>query len=358
MTASFHPLRVEAVYRETRDAVAVRFAVPPSLREVFRFVPGQYLTLRAVLDAEELRRNYSICSGPGESGLTVAIKRVSEGRFSTWANTQLAAGDCIDVLPPDGRFQRVEATPSANYLAVAAGSGITPVLAILKATLQNQPDARFTLVYGNRAAHAVMFREVLEDLKNLHMTRFSLIHVLSREQQDVDVLNGRIDESRCRALFERWVDIGDLDAAYLCGPQSMMEGAAAALGAVGVDAARIKRELFQVEGVSPGTRASQSGHAAQGECQVNVVQDGRVRRFSMPRGSQSVLRAALDQGIELPWSCQAGVCSTCRCKVVEGEVEMDNHFALEDYEIARGFRLACQSYPLSDRLVIDYDQHT
>lgn len=358
MSKAFHALCVEAIHRETRDAVAIRFTVPPELAQEYGFRPGQYLTLRTFLEGEEVRRSYSICTGPGESGLTVAVKRVPGGRFSTWANEVLRVGDRVDVLPPDGRFVRVPPAASGNYLAIVAGSGITPVLSILKAVLQDEPQARFTLVYGNRAAHAVMFREQLEDLKNLHMTRFSLVHVLSRERQEMDVFNGRIDETKCRALFDGWVDIAAVDAAYLCGPQSMMEGAAAALHASGVPAERIRRELFHTDGASPAAKASQAGRAVEGECQVTVVQDGRERRFNMPRGGPSLLRAALEQGVELPWSCQGGVCSTCRCKVVEGEVEMDTNFALEDYEIASGFRLACQSYPLSDRLVIDYDQHT
>lgn len=355
----FHALEVAQVLRETRDAVAVRLVVPPELGDVFRFQPGQYLTLRIHHEAEELRRNYSICSAPGEVGLTVAIKRVPGGRFSGWANAHLHAGDRIDVMPPAGGFVRMPAPPHpGNYLAIAAGSGITPILSIIRATLSAEPQARFSLIYGNRAAHAVMFREALEDLKNIYMTRFTLVHVLSREQQDIDLLNGRIDAAKCDALFRGWIDVAGLDAAYLCGPQSMMDAAALALQGAGVPAAHIRRERFQVEGTFNGERSGQVARISEGDCEVTVVQDGRERRFSMPRGAQTVLRAALAQGIELPWSCQGGVCATCRCKVVEGEVEMDTNFALEDYEVARGFRLACQSYPLSDRLVIDYDQHT
>lgn len=355
----FHSLEVAHVQRETRDAVAVRLLVPPGLGEVFRFEPGQYLTLRIQHEGEELRRNYSICSAPGDEGLTVAIKRVPGGRFSGWANARLRAGDRIDVMAPTGAFVRVP-TPAlpGKYLAIAAGSGITPVLSIIRATLRTEPQARFSLIYGNRAAHAVMFREALEDLKNVYMTRFTLLHVLSREQQDIDLLNGRIDAAKCDALFRGWIDVAGLDAAYLCGPSSMMDAAALALQAAGVPSPRIRRERFQVAGAPIGERPALATPVSAGECEVTVVQDGRERRFSMPRGTHSVLRAALAQGIELPWSCQGGVCSTCRCKVVEGEVEMDTNFALEDYEVARGFRLACQSYPLSDRLVIDYDQHT
>jgi ring-1,2-phenylacetyl-CoA epoxidase subunit PaaE len=355
--AGFHSLQVVSVQRETRDAVAVTFAVPESLRNQYRFEPGQYLTLRREFDGEELRRNYSICSTPQGSEMTVAIKRVAQGKFSTWANTYLHSGERLDVMTPTGRFVRAKTASAGSYLAIAAGSGITPILSIVKTTLREEPTSRFTLVYGNRAAHSVMFREALEDLKNTYLARFSLVHILSREHQDVDVFNGRIDLPKCRALFSRWVSVDGLDAVYLCGPQSMMQDASTALIEAGVDAARIHRELFLVEGSAASHGTSSPERARIGECTVTVIQDGRSREFLMERGSQTVLRAALAQGIELPWSCQGGICSTCRCKVVEGEVDMDANFALEDYEIARGFRLACQSYAVSERLTIDYDQH-
>lgn len=356
--SAFHSLEIARAQRETRDAVVLQFALPAAVREAFRFQPGQYLTLRKAFDGEEVRRNYSICSLPGAPFLAVAVKRVPGGRFSVWANEQLRAGDTLEVMPPAGRFLRAQPVSDGHYLAMAAGSGITPILSILESTLRSEPSARFTLVYGNRAAHAVMFREALEDLKNEFMTRFTLIHILSREQQDLEIFNGRIDEARCKLLFAEWVDLSDLSAAYLCGPQSMMEGAGRALRAAGIGDERIRRELFHVEGTARRGTAASALPGAEATCQVSVVQDGQRRQFVMPRGGQSVLQAALAQGVELPWSCQAGVCSTCRCKVTEGEVEMDSNFALEDYEVARGFRLACQSYPLGERLTIDYDQHT
>ena len=354
----FHSLAVASVQKETREAVVVSFVVPESLREEYRFEPGQYLTLRTELDGEELRRNYSICSTPRESAITVAIKRVPQGKFSSWANEYLHAGDRLDVMTPAGRFARVKTAMGGNYLAMAAGSGITPILSIIKTTLQEEAASRFTLVYGNRAAHSVMFREALEDLKNSYLARLSLVHILSREHQDMEVFNGRIDLPKCRMLLARWIDPQALNAVYLCGPQSMMEDATTALTEAGVEATRIHRELFLVEGAPVPRRAANPERTYSGQCVVTVIQDGRSREFSMERGTQTVLRAALAQGIELPWSCQGGVCSTCRCKVVEGEVDMDTHFALEDYEIERGFRLACQSYAVSDRLTIDYDQHT
>ncbi|MSQ58265.1 MAG: phenylacetate-CoA oxygenase/reductase subunit PaaK [Betaproteobacteria bacterium] len=355
--SGFYSLQVASVQNETRDAVAVSFTVPKFLREQFLFEPGQYLTLRRELGGEELRRNYSICSVPEEDTMTVAIKRVAQGKFSVWANDHLHAGERLDVMTPAGRFVRVKTVPGGNYLAIAAGSGVTPILSIIKTTLREEPTSRFTLVYGNRAAHSVMFREALEDMKNSYLTRFSLVHILSREHQDVDIFNGRIDLPKCRALLSRWIGVNDVDAVYLCGPQSMMDDASTALAEAGVDAGRIHRELFFVESAPVSRRIAKPEGPHNGECTVTVIQDGRSREFRMARGTQTVLRAALAQGIELPWSCQGGICSTCRCKVVEGEVDMDSNFSLEDYEIARGFRLACQSYAVSERLTIDYDQH-
>lgn len=354
----FQTLRVSALRRDTRDAVVVSFEVPATLRDRFRFTPGQYLTFRQEMDGEELRRNYSICSTPDERHLTVAIKRVAEGRFSTWANQRWAVGDEIQVMPPVGRFLRAVGPKAGRYLAVAAGSGITPILSILRTTLAQEQDCQFTLVYGNRAAHSVMFREVLEDLKNIYLTRLSLVHILSREPQDAEMFNGRIDLAKCRQLFSSWIDVHAMHAVYLCGPQSMMEDASQALIEAGVESNRIRREHFVVEGAPVTQRPRAATHVTATHCAVTVIQDGRSRQFIMQREGQSVLAAALAQGIELPWSCQAGVCSTCRCKLVEGEVEMSTQYALEDYEIRRGFRLACQSYPLSERLVLDYDQHT
>ncbi|MFN0314349.1 MAG: FAD-binding oxidoreductase, partial [Burkholderiales bacterium] len=283
--AEFHSLQVASVQKETRDAVAVSFAVPEPLRAKYRFEPGQYLTLRKEFDGEEIRRNYSICSVPQAAEMTVAIKRVAQGMFSTWANDHLHAGRYLDVMTPAGRFVRVKTVPGGNYLAIAAGSGITPVLSIIKTTLQEEPASRFTLVYGNRAAHSVMFREALEDLKNSYLARFSLIHILSREKQDVDMLNGRIDLPKCRALFSRWVSVDGLDAVYLCGPQSMMEDASTALAEAGVDEARIHRELFFLEGQPAGRGIANPERSRSGQCTVTVIQDGRSREFLMERGA-------------------------------------------------------------------------
>ncbi|ANN67893.1 1,2-phenylacetyl-CoA epoxidase subunit PaaE [Bordetella bronchialis] len=358
MAASFHPLKVVDVARDTRDAVVLTFELPPALAGDFAFRPGQYLTLRTRVAGEELRRSYSICSSPGDGALRVAIKRVDDGAFSSWANRELRPGAVLDVMPPDGEFTVAFAPGQArHYVAFAVGSGITPVYSLIKTALATEPDSRFTLFYGNRASSSVLFREALEDLKNRYMARFSLCHVMSRETQDVELFNGRLDGDKVASLLTRWLRVRDIDYVFLCGPQAMIEDVVPTLERLGVARDRIKFELF---GAPRGPRRPRAGSAAPGQalCRVTVVQDGHRRSFTIAKNRDSVLDSALAQGIELPYSCKGGVCSTCRCKVMEGEVDMDANFALEDYEVARGFVLSCQSYPVSDTLVLDFDQET
>jgi ring-1,2-phenylacetyl-CoA epoxidase subunit PaaE len=357
--SQFHPLRIASCRNETRDAMVVTFDVPGELRETFRFVQGQHLTLRVNVNGKELRRSYSICSAPFEQSLRIAIKRVPDGLFSTWAHEYLKPGQTIDCMEPSGHFHvPLEPEVARHHVAFAAGSGITPVLSIVKATLAAEPRSHITLVYGNRASSTVLFREELADLKDRYMTRLNLVYILSREHQDIELFNGRIDRARCEQLFEHWIDTSTIDVAYICGPRSMMEDVSATLESRKIDKSRIKMELFSV-GLPIGPRQPLPQTAAkQTQCKVAVIQDGRRREFTVARDQRTVLDSALDQGIELPYSCKGGVCSTCRCKLTRGEVEMDCHYALEDYEVARGFILPCQSYTLTDELVLDYDQET
>jgi ring-1,2-phenylacetyl-CoA epoxidase subunit PaaE len=357
--SKFHSLCVASVARETRDAIAVSFVVPGDLQKIFEHAPGQHLTLRAELGGQDIRRSYSICSAPHEKQLRIAIKRVADGVFSSWANEHLQAGASLDVLAPIGHFHvPLDGMHARHYVAFAAGSGITPILSILKATLNEEPRSRFTLVYGNRASSSVLFKEELADLKDRYLERLNLIFVLSREQQDIDLFNGRIDRAKVDELLRVWIDCADIDTAFLCGPLEMMQAVRESLEAHGLGKTRIRTELFAASAAQahPAARA----HPAPGanECEVSVIQDGRTTFFRMQKNHDSVLDAALEQGLELPYSCKTGVCSTCRCKRVGGEVDMDANFALEDYEIARGFILPCQSYPVSDKLVLDYDQDT
>jgi ring-1,2-phenylacetyl-CoA epoxidase subunit PaaE len=354
--SKFHSLPVAKVERETRDAIAVTFDVPAALRELFRFEPGQHLTLRTELEGEDLRRSYSICA-PAGGPLRIAVKRTPGGAFSTWANDALRAGAALDVMPPMGHFNvAADAGAARHYLGVAAGSGITPLLSIVETALVTEAKSRFTLIYGNRASSTVMFRDELAALKDRYLERFNLVHVLSREPQDIELLHGRIDRAKADALFRTWAPVDDVDYAFVCGPEGMMDAVRASLLARGMPAERIKIERFAAS-IPKHTHVPRPlPQAAHTECEVNVVIDGSRRTFLLEKGQENIIDAGLRNGIELPYSCKGGVCSTCRCKLVEGEVDMDVNFALEDYEVARGFVLACQSYPVTDRVTVDFDQ--
>jgi ring-1,2-phenylacetyl-CoA epoxidase subunit PaaE len=356
--SQFHPLTVAQVRKETRDAIAVTFDVPAALRERFRYQPGQHLTLRATIDGEEVRRSYSICSAVQDDALRVAIKRTPGGLFSGWANDTLQPGATIDVMPPTGQFNLpLDPANSKHYVAFAAGSGITPILSIIKTTLMTEPGSSFSLFYGNRASSSVIFKEELADLKDIYTGRFNLVYVMSREQQDIELFNGRLTKEKAVLLLTHWVRADDIDAAFLCGPQDMMQGVSEALQEAGLPKSAIRMELFAAGAPS---RVRQPGRpdaaAARHQTEVTVIMDGHHSSFRMERDQDSVLDAGLKAGLDMRYSCKGGVCSTCRCKVVEGKVDMDASTALEDYEIARGFVLSCQSFPVTDRVVIDFDQ--
>ena len=354
--SKFHALPVASVELETRDAIAVTFDVPETLRELFRFEPGQHLTLRTDIGGEDVRRSYSICA-PAGGPLRIAVKRTPGGLFSMWANDTLRPGVAVDVMPPMGHFSvRAEPAAARHYLGVAAGSGITPLLSIIATALATEPRSRFTLIYGNRASATVMFRDELAALKDRYLDRFNLVHVLSREPQDIELLHGRIDRAKADALFEHWVPVDDVDHAFICGPEGMMDAVRASLIAHGMPAERVRIERFAAS-IPKHTHVPRPlPQAARTECEVSVVIDGSQRTFLLEKGRENIIDAGLRNGIELPFSCKGGVCSTCRCKLVAGEVDMDVNFALEDYEVARGFILACQSYPVTDKVTVDFDQ--
>jgi ring-1,2-phenylacetyl-CoA epoxidase subunit PaaE len=355
--SKFHPLKIASVARETRDAVALTFAVPLALRDAFRFVQGQHLTLRADIDGEDLRRSYSICSAVQDEALRIAVKRAPGGTFSGWVNERVKAGQTIEVMPPMGHFNvTLDPRHHKHYLGFAAGSGITPLLSIIKTTLLAEPASRFTLFYGNRSTAAVMFREELSDLKDCFLDRLNLVYVMSREPQDIAVLNGRIDEQKADALLERWVDLAEIDTAFVCGPDGMMQAVAKSLQTHGFPKSRIKIELFAASIPKHEHKVHAFPEPGHAQCTVTAVLDGAAREFTLEKTKENIIDAALKQGIELPYSCKGGVCSTCRAKLVEGEVDMDVNFALEDYELARGFILCCQSYPVTDKVVVDFDQ--
>ncbi len=353
--AQFHPLTVTDIHHTIRDAVVV--TLEPKDPDAFDFTQGQYLTFRRDFDGTELRRNYSICAGLDDGKLQVGIKRVDGGAFSTFANTELRVGDSLEAMAPQGRFfTEIEPNKAKSYLGFAGGSGITPVLSILKTVLTREPDSTFTLVYANRAVGTIMFREELEDLKNRYMGRLTIIHVLETGQ-DIDLFSGRVDQDKCAALFKSWIDVASVDTAFICGPEPMMLAIADALKSHGLSEDQIKFELFGAG--QQGQLAKQAiARRAEGQTgtETTVIIDGTAHQFVMPKDA-SVLETALANDLDAPFACQAGVCSTCKAKVVEGEYEMLSNHALEDYEVEAGYVLTCQCYALGDRLIVDYDQH-
>ena len=334
------------------------FDVPPELRERFAFTAGQFLTLEAEIAGERVRRSYSICAAPSENELRVAIKRTRDGRFSTWAHDALVPGAALSVSPPEGRFfVALDPASRKHYLAIAAGSGITPIVSLVRHILETEPESRVTLVYGNRGSSSVMFRDELQDLKDRYLARFALLFVMSREPQDVAVFNGRIDREKIDALCASWIDVSTVDVAFVCGPQAMTEAAVASLVRHGVAREAIKTELFAA-GASANAGGAPRAETANDDVRAFAILDGQRRSFTIERGRETILDAGLRQGLDLPYSCKGGVCSTCRVVLVEGEVDMDIHYALEDYEIARGFILMCQSYPATGTIGIDVDSHS
>ncbi len=356
--ARFHDLEVTDIHKTIRDAVVVTLKPVNGAAEAFEFTQGQYLTFRHDFDGEELRRSYSICAGKDDGILQVGIKRVDGGAFSTWANQDLKVGDTLQAMPPMGSFHTpIDPATEKQYLGFAGGSGITPVLSILKTTLAREPKSSFTLVYANRGVNTIMFREELEDLKNLYIGRLNIIHVLESDAQEIELFTGLVTQEKCAELFRHWIDIENVDTAFICGPEPMMLGIAAALREHGLNDGQIKFELFASSQPGRAKRKAVSKDATTSANQANasITLDGSTQTIAMPK-DLSILDAALENALDAPFACKAGVCSTCRCKVIEGEVEMVANHALEDYEVEKGYVLSCQAYPLTDTVVVDYDQ--
>src|SRR5580704_9238289 len=350
----FHRLTISDVRRETPDAVSLAFAVPVRLKRGYRFAPGQYLTLRATIDGEDIRRSYSICSVLDDGELRVAVKRVAGGAFSNFVHDRLKPGDQIDVMTPAGQFT-VPLKPEAarTMVAVACGSGITPIMSLLKTVLAREPRSRFVLLYGNRTSRDIIFAEALAALKDRYLDRLSITHVLSREMQDMPALQGRLDGERINLLLR---GVPAIDHAFLCGPAAMMDEAGATLAALGLAPEQIHREYFTPgEGrrrAPPPLLVAEPG--APPAAIAEIVIDGRRHEVPLPEG-MSVIDAARAQGLDLPFSCKGGMCCSCRAKLVSGKAEMAVNYSLQPWEIAAGFILTCQARPLSPRLVLDYD---
>jgi ring-1,2-phenylacetyl-CoA epoxidase subunit PaaE len=355
----FHPLQIVELKRETDDCVAISFAVPPELRDAYRFTQGQHVALRTTLGGEELRRTYSLCTRANDEQLRIAIKRHPHGRFSTWANEQLRVGDRVEVMTPAGSFHTpLDPQGARLYVALTGGSGITPVISNVKTILATEPRSRFILFYANRTTASIIFREELEDLKNRYFTRFAVHHFLTREQRDVELYNGRIDGAKTAELCRGLIPVAAVDAFFLCGPDSMNDDVSHALQAAGAPASRIHAEWFTSAAPAPAASAQAAAQPAAAHCNVTVVLDGVSSEYDMAMGTggESILDAALARGLDLPYSCKAGVCTTCRAKLMEGKVDFTVNYGLEPYEIEDGIILTCQSRPLTERVLIDFDE--
>jgi ring-1,2-phenylacetyl-CoA epoxidase subunit PaaE len=361
----FHSLRVQRIEPDTDEAMVVTFEVPPALREVFGFTQGQHLTLKKRVDGQELRRSYSICAGVDDGELRVGVRKVRGGVFSNWINSQLKVGDTIEVMAPQGRFfVPTDRHAQRHYLGIAGGSGITPILSIMKTVLAREPLCRFTLLYANRTPRSTMFKEALEDLKNQHLTRLSLHHVFSEEHTDAPLNMGVMNREKVGLFLRTLVSAASVDHAFVCGPFQMNDEAEAALLAAGVPEDRIHIERFGVAAApSASTGAVGPGavdHAAQDSdadvSRVVIVRDGLKREIDFKKGQPSILDAATAIGMEMPFSCTSGVCGTCRAKLMEGSVRMDRNFALDKAEVAAGFVLTCQAHPTTDRVVLSFDE--
>ncbi len=355
MAVHFHNLKLKDVRRETPDCVSLSFHVPEDLKEVFSFREGQNITIKKLLGNEEIRRSYSICSIPDDGEIRVAVKRVEGGLFSCYANESLKPGEVLEVLPPTGKFNAKISETNPHYLAIAAGSGITPVISIIRQTLKMQPGSSFTLVYGNRNRGSIIFFEELEGLKNKYMERFNLIHVLSRERMDAAINFGRINEAKLDEL-RHVVPYNKFSSIYICGPEELIFSASGYFTGLGIDKKNIHFELFTTPGQKKGLTTAVIAEGSSDEAaRIQIKLDGRTLDFMLPFNGDSILDAALKQGADLPYACKGGVCCSCRAKLVSGSAEMDVNYALEEEEVEAGFILTCQAHPRSNDVVIDFD---
>ena len=352
--SKFKTLSVVEIIRETSDCVSL-ILKPESISD-FSFCAGQYLTLRSTIDGEDIRRSYSLSSAPSEGVLRVAVKEVPGGKFSTFANRNLKVGDTLESLPPGGNFT-VESS-AKNHLAFAAGSGITPVISIIKHVLSSSEDSRFALFYVNKESSSIIYKEELSELKDRYLERFQLFNLLTREPVEMELFGGRLDKERCERIFKDVINPSDFDVSYVCGPESMIMNCKEALINSSFPESKIKFELFTAATPTGEKKAeASSAKTSSDKVDVQVVLDGVTTKVSLKREGKSILDAALDAGLDAPFSCQGGVCCTCRCKMTSGTASMDINFALEDDEVEQGYILACQSHPTGDGpWVMDYDQ--
>ena len=355
--ADFYNIPVADIYKETKDCVVITFDIPDNLKETFKFKQGQHLTLRKEINGEDIRRNYSLCSSPVEGIWKVAVKTIREGVFSNYAFSKLKKGDVLQVMPPHGEFYlEIEPQTSKNYIAFAAGSGITPILSIIKTHLQKEPKSTFKLFYLNRTVKSIIFKEEIEQLKNEFFGRFQVFYFLTKEQRDISFLNGRFDKEKLAVLTKTFIDIEDTNHCFVCGPQDMIFLIRDELQAAGLSKDKIHYELF-----FSGSSEEENRHIAEvlesktEGTEVTIIDGGKEFHFIMDDDFDTILDGALAAGADLPFACKGGVCSTCKCKVLEGSVEMKVNYALEEKEVANNFVLSCQAVPTSDKVIVDFD---
>lgn len=355
MTPKFHSLTIKEVQSETEDTVSISFEVPNELISDYKFIAGQYLTLRATINGEDIRRSYSLCSSPSEGELRVAIKQVENGKFSTYATTVLTAGDSLDVMTPMGAFTFTPDSKSAkSYALFAAGSGITPVLSILKSILENEPNSDVTLFYGNKQIQSVIFKEEIEGLKNMFMSTFRVVHVLSRENLGAPVLNGRIDLEKSNELYDAFLSGSTPNQVYVCGPEQMIHDVKESMTSRGVLEGNIHFELFTTSSTENNTKENVTD-TPKIASNVSVIIDGDTFELHLDSTGENILDAASKTGADLPFACKGGVCCTCKAKILSGTASMDVNYSLEPDEVEAGYILTCQAHPTSDKLVVSYD---
>lgn len=355
--AEFHKIKVADIYKETKDTSVITFDIPQDLKEDFEFTPGQHLTLRRDINGEDIRRSYSLCSSPLEDQWKVAVKQIPEGKFSTYANETLKAGDELDVMSPSGTFG-VESNKEfkKNYLFFAAGSGITPLMSMIKTHLANEPNSTCKLFYVNKTVKSIIFKEELEQLRNTYFGRLEIYYFLTKERRDIELFNGRFDDEKMQVLTKTFIDIPDTNEVFLCGPENMVNYVSEYLVNSGLPKELVHFELF-VKGLSEEDikRAERLAQQNVEGTEVTIVDGGKDFHFTMTKEYDNILDAALGAGADLPFACKGGVCSTCKCEVKEGTVEMKINYALEEFEVAKNWVLSCQAVPTSDKVVVDFD---
>jgi ring-1,2-phenylacetyl-CoA epoxidase subunit PaaE len=355
MSTHYEKVRVKQVRRETDDCVSILLDVPETLKEKFSYLPGQHISLRTNINDEDVRRSYSLCSSPLHNEWRIAVKKVDGGLFSMFANHTLKAGDEIELMPPSGHFVLPHTDTAKNYICIAAGSGITPVLSIIKTGLINEPQSNFTLIYGNRTRQSIIFKEEIEALKNKYIDRLQVIYIFSREHTEAPLNEGRIDEAKCELLFKHVASLY-ADAFFICGPEAMIFSIKDWLISKSVEANKIHFELFNTGNTVQTKKQQQPITSAEEKIShVTILADGRSFAFELPFYNASILDAAIQQGADLPYACKGGVCTTCKAKLLKGKVDMDVNYGLEPEEVAEGFILTCQSHPRTENVVVDFD---